>query len=410
MSTLKINIGYLTAVQISNILLPFLTVPYLTRTLAPDGYGLIAYVLAIVAMLGILTDFGFGLSATKEVAAAFGDKGKIDSIIGSVAAVKAGIFLLIVLLTIFYNVWLGDRKTVTLSAIVLLSLFGQTFQPDWLFQGIERMRSIAVCTLVSKLLYVALVIATVKSSADSLFVLWANAASSCLTMGLGISIMLGMGYRPRFGDLAAVKRTFSGSTGFFLSRLAVGAYTAGSSLFLGHFSTMTQTGLYSISDQIYKALQSLLSPISQALYPNTIQTNNFALVIRIAKVMAGVSVLGLLIHLLYGKEIIEILFGAKFSGTKNIIAILLVALAFNTPSVLIGYPLLGALGRAGDVNRSVILGAIVHIAILFSLYMFNLFDAIYVASSVLVVELAVLCMRILVYRKHIMRKPLAAKI
>ena len=400
MATLKKNIGYLTAVQVGNFLLPFLTVPYLTRTLAPEGYGLIAYVLAIVAMLGVLTDFGFGLYATKEVAGASGNRLRVNSIIGSVTAIKAGLFLISGMITAVFVVWTGDHRTVTLATIVLISLFGQTFQPDWLFQGLERMKSLALATLMSKLLFVLLVVFTVKTQADSVNVLWANAASSCLTMGIELAIMLSMGYRPQISNLAAIKRVFVGSSGYFLSRLAVSTYTAGSTLFLGKFSSIAQTGLYSIADQIYKALQALLSPIAQALYPNTIQTNNIALVIRVAKIMSAVCIFGLVVHLMFAEFIIAKLFGQKFIEAKNIISLLLVVLALNSPSVLMGYPLLGAIGRASDVNRSVIFGAILHLLILSCLYLLGLFDAIYVAGSVLAVELTVLLVRIWIYRNH----------
>ena len=181
MATLKKNIGYLAVVQVSNIFLPILTVPYLTRTLAPEGYGSVAYVLAIIAMLGILTDFGFSLFATKEVAGAFGNHFRINGIIGSVLTIKAGLFLISGIITVVFATWTSDHRTATLATIVLISLFGQTFQLDWLFQGLERMKSLAVATLMSKLLFVFLVIVTVKTSADSVNVLWANAASNRLS-------------------------------------------------------------------------------------------------------------------------------------------------------------------------------------------------------------------------------------
>ena len=61
------NFSYLSALQIFNLLIPLITYPYLIRVVGKETYGLVVFAQAIIGYLVILTDFGFNISATREV-------------------------------------------------------------------------------------------------------------------------------------------------------------------------------------------------------------------------------------------------------------------------------------------------------------------------------------------------------
>lgn len=65
--TLVENFGYLTLLQICNLLIPLITYPYLINTLGKDLYGVIIYSQAIVSYLSIFVNWGFNISATKSI-------------------------------------------------------------------------------------------------------------------------------------------------------------------------------------------------------------------------------------------------------------------------------------------------------------------------------------------------------
>ena len=52
---------------IAKIIVPLISLPYLTRVLSVEWYGSVSFVKAIAAYLQILIDFGFLLSVTKEI-------------------------------------------------------------------------------------------------------------------------------------------------------------------------------------------------------------------------------------------------------------------------------------------------------------------------------------------------------
>lgn len=67
-SPLGRNIFYLYLAQGTNYLFPLLLLPYLSRTLKPEEFGVFAAGQAFGVALLFLLEYGFSLSGTREVA------------------------------------------------------------------------------------------------------------------------------------------------------------------------------------------------------------------------------------------------------------------------------------------------------------------------------------------------------
>ena len=70
MSVLRKNILSLFVLQGANYILPLVTIPYLVRVLGPANFGRIAFAQAFIQYFVMLTDYGFNLSATRDIARA----------------------------------------------------------------------------------------------------------------------------------------------------------------------------------------------------------------------------------------------------------------------------------------------------------------------------------------------------
>ena len=83
-TTVAKNIIVLYGFSIAKILFPLITLPYLTRVLSVEKYGVVAYVKSIMTYMQLVIDFGFMLSGTKEIVQTKEDKRTMSAVVGDI--------------------------------------------------------------------------------------------------------------------------------------------------------------------------------------------------------------------------------------------------------------------------------------------------------------------------------------
>lgn len=139
-----------TSIQILNLL----TVPYLSRVLGPTEYGQIGLALGYMAYVQIILDFGFTLYATKKISENKTDKCKIEYIITAVTFIKVILAVclgVVFLLFLYINVF--DVTLMTILQVYLLGYLITALLPDFYYRGMENMKSIALRTLIVRVLF-----------------------------------------------------------------------------------------------------------------------------------------------------------------------------------------------------------------------------------------------------------------
>lgn len=89
-SNLFENFVSLGIIQGINYILPLITIPFLFNQLGVEYYGLVNFSFAFIQYFIILTDFGFGLSGTRFIAANRGNKNKINRYLNSACLSRIG--------------------------------------------------------------------------------------------------------------------------------------------------------------------------------------------------------------------------------------------------------------------------------------------------------------------------------
>ena len=78
--TIRNSLLSLTAIQAANFIAPLFAVPWLTRTLGINTWGELAYVIFVMQIYLVLTDYGFSLSAVRSIARSKENSDRVSTI------------------------------------------------------------------------------------------------------------------------------------------------------------------------------------------------------------------------------------------------------------------------------------------------------------------------------------------
>lgn len=392
--------------QLALALMPLLLTPYLARTLGMENYGLYAFGLSFIQIAVVFTDYGFALSAVYKIARADGDMEEIKKIVGAVYFCKILICIFVVALLFIYPFLRHEYINKSIYFWILsLSVVGMTLQPLWLFQGLERMWKVTASVVVSRLSYVILTLIFVKNQDDLECAAFINGGSHLLAAALGSYFIYRAGVWPKRSSIRYISAIFKYSTEYFWSRIAVVIYGAGAVFFLGTFSTPSQVATYSVAEQFYRAGVAVYAPVTAVLYPYMARCRDVDFFKKIFHFAFFSALVGVIISGFFGGRLISLIFGDAYMGSENVLLILMITLAVAIPSILLGYPFLGAMGNAAAANRSVFIAGAFQVIAFLILYFFGFFSALAVASTVFIAETSVFLYRI----KHAIpyfRKPI----
>jgi O-antigen/teichoic acid export membrane protein len=319
------DVIWLLALKGLNYIAPILVLPYLMMTLGAEKYGYIGFSLAVCQMMMLIVDFGFDLSATKEIALAKGNQREVDRIYTE--TVRAKWLLLTVTALLVWALSMIPRFFIYRETlyVMFLMVVGHAFSFVWLLQGLGRIRVISIINTLCKLSVLPLTFVFVHTPADFLVAALIQAMvyllSSLITYvyiqkkGLASSLPCSIQ-----NVIMALRRSFP----IFFSNAATSIYTVSIAFFLGWFGTAVEVGRYSAVDRLVRALTyMILFSVIQAFYPRIVQMNreNQGVAVRYVRkvlvfVAGGMALLGILLFAF--SPLAESLLGTEYVGTGAI--------------------------------------------------------------------------------------------
>jgi len=392
------NVASLSMLQVITYLLPVIIVPYLFRVLGPDRFGLIVFAQAFIQYFIILTDYGFSISATKEISLCRDEHAKICKAFSSVMMVKIALaFLSLVILSVIVYSIPKFRNDWAVYILSFGTVVGSTIFPIWFFQGTEKMKYITILNTIGGIIFLLLIFFFVKGPQDYLLVPFINSSVFLITGLLGQHIVLRR-FRVsfKFQGYKNVRQQLKAGWDVFISIAAINAYTTTRVFILGLLTNNNITGFYSIAEKIAGACQTFpLDSFSQALFPRLsrmFQKNKikaFKIMQRIQQITIIISLICLPLIFIFADMIVNVVCGKSYQEAVLSLRLLLVAVFFVTANAFRVQFLL-VCGKTHIYSRIHVIMAIVGLPLIFLLvYSFSYkgaaLAAIFIESGIFII-------------------------
>ncbi len=263
------NIFYLFLLQGANYILPLITLPYLVRVLGPEKFGLIMFAQAFIQYFVILTDYGFNLSATKEVSIYRDDKKKLSEIFSAVMFIKLGLFFLsFFLLTLIVVSFDKFRQDWIIYYLTFGVVLGQVLFPVWFFQGLEKMKYITVLNITAKLIFTISIFIFVNQASDYIYVPLINSLGFIIA-GTLAQILILKKFGIFFRKLSFDYLFYHLKEGWhiFLSTISYNLYANSPNVFIGLILGNIWVAYFSVVEKIILIFRQIILVIFQVFYP-----------------------------------------------------------------------------------------------------------------------------------------------
>lgn len=326
--TVFANFGYLSLLQVAGYVFPLISMPYLARVIGADGFGKIAFASAIVVWIQTISDWGFNLTATRDVAQNRDDKELVSRIFSnvlwarSILTLLSGIILLAVVLLVPYL-----RENADIIFVTFLLVPGHILFPEWFFQAIEKMKYTTLFNLLLKLVFTVAVFVFIHKREDYLiqpllttigYLLCGFGALYLIFKKWGYTL-----YKPQWSEIF---KTIRNSTDVFINNLMPNLYNSFSVMLLGFFGGSTANGIYDGGNRFPVIFYQFQSVLSRAFYPflsRRPDKHSFYAKLNIASALIGAVFLILLSPLF-----IKIMLGDEFEKSVVVMQILSFSVVF----------------------------------------------------------------------------------
>lgn len=370
---------WLYLLQIFNTVIPLLTLPYITRILGAAEYGVFSIALNIIGYYQVIVEYGFGMSATREVALSDKETKEISRIFTAVLLARAVLMVACMLFSAGYCIFNRFDGTQSLCLLVLSAcLFGFCVQQNWLFQGMQDMKYISIANMIARTVSVALIFFLVRSEKDLLLYCLLYAISPVVSGFLGL-LLARYRYKIRLVKISRKDVLGELKSGWyvFTTQLSSKVFGAIGITILGVIAEETEVGIYSAIQKIPNTMMLAWAPISQILYPVSSRKMQESylwgkkFVYKMRRIFLPLFLVMAVGISLFSKWIVGLVFGAEYAVFHYWIIPLLAWMVVAINNNFWGIQILLGSGHDKEYSRCFQLGVIC--TILFNVILIGLF-------------------------------------
>jgi PST family polysaccharide transporter len=325
------NIFSLGISQIANVAFPLITMPYVSRIIGPEGYGILNYSTAFIGYFTMFILYSFDLSGTKIISRNIEDKEFVSNAFSEILYSRCILYIISCFLFII-SLFFGEvfHKDYLVSIILFLGLLSSVFSPQFIYQSFQDLKLFSKINVIRGFINMILIFLFVRTKQDYFYIpLFATIFNVVINIGLLIHAKRKFSLRLTKKPLNKLFNLIFTDRFIFISNV-LGAFRATTNtIILGFFITTKEIGYFTTSiNFLFVVVNVLFIPISTAIYPfisnafsKSAETGN-DIVKKIVPIITYFYFITSFCLLIFSPLIIALVFGNKFDKSIEILQII----------------------------------------------------------------------------------------
>ena len=363
--SVKKNYLYNLLYQMTSVLLPVLTIPYVSRVLSADGIGINTVTYANTQYFILLGSLGISIYATKKIATIREKKDKLKKTFWEIFSIQ---FTGCILAYMVFALTLGQSHKYGIFYMLQgFYILAAAVDISWYFLGIENFKNASLRSFFAKIISVILIFIFVKTRDD----LWKYILINAGTMFVGQLIMWfyvgkDMLKVKGIGKLKIAMHIMP-ILALFVPQIATQVYTVLDKTMIDLFKGAVEAGYYDQSQKIVRILLSVVTSLGIVMLPRIANLFSKDDLNEVKKSLrkAFVVISFLSIPITFGligisDKFVPILFGNEFLSVIPLTKISPVLVIIIGLGNVFGTQYLLAIGKNKEYTASVCIGALVN--------------------------------------------------
>ena len=267
--SIKRNLVYNFILSVSQVFLPLLSIPYISRVLNPAGIGEVSFIDSFTFYFISIAEFGIVVYGMREIARLRNEpeeKEKLVSELVLLHIISSSLTLILYGIAVYF-IWnkIHDTRILYFSLSFLIVNF---FACEWYFLGMEKFRYITFRSVLTRILGLISIYLLIKEPSDY-FIYYAIIASSAIMNSLWNNYLLFKEVSLSFKNINWKRHIPKLRITYFIS-LVYGITLILDNVLLRIVSTASAVGYYAFSVKIVRISTTLLSDSLQVFFPRIV--------------------------------------------------------------------------------------------------------------------------------------------
>lgn len=365
------NLSYNVILQIVLMILPLVSIPFVSRVLGNEGIGIYSFTLSLTQYFIILGSIGLALYGNRQIAYTRDDKELMSRTFWAILILR--VLTTSVALIVYYILFWNASDLKYIRMIQSIHIIASMLDITWLYVGLEDFKRIVSRNLLVKVIGLIAVFTLIKGPNDVELYVWINIA-----MSLGSSLIMWF-YVPKLLVKTELKFTdiqthFKPALHLFIPQIASQVYVMLDKTMIGYLSDYEQVGFYTQSDRIIKAIQELIAALGTVMLPRMsyifAQGDVEQMDTYLNQNLKAVSYVSLPMFIglvAVAPEFVPWFFGPGYEPVILIMQMVASVLFFISLSSVLGVQYLIPSNRVNEFTLSIVLGASINLILNFTL-------------------------------------------